>query len=77
VIPIQPLLKIDVLGLRHQQTNPRLESFRANRVPEKAKEPDWYDGKSKDFKDYIVHFEQIANWNAWDKSEMDQHLCMS
>ena len=57
--------------------NPRLESFRANRVPKKAKEPDLYDGKSTDFKDYIVHFEQVANWNAWDKSEMAQQLCMS
>jgi hypothetical protein len=56
---------------------PRADLSRVNRIPRKAKEPDLYDGKSTDFKDYIVHFEQVANWNAWDKSEMAQQLCMS
>lgn len=41
------------------------------KLKRKPKEPDTYDGKSTDFKDYMVHFEQVAT------SEMAQQLCIS
>lgn len=43
----------------------------------KEKEPDKFDGKNVDWRDYIVHFEQTASWNGWDDDEKAQQLCMS
>ncbi|KAK3088175.1 hypothetical protein FSP39_015678 [Pinctada imbricata] len=43
----------------------------------KQKEPDKFDGQSVDFRDYIVQFEQIANWNGWTSAEMAQQLTMN
>ena len=42
----------------------------------KHKEPDKFDGVSIDFRDYIVQFEQIAQWNDWTLLEMAQQLKM-
>ena len=41
----------------------------------KPKEPQTYDGTS-DFKDYILHFEQVAVWNKWSDIEKAQQLVM-
>ena len=41
----------------------------------KPKEPQTYDGTS-DFKDYILHFEQVAIWNKWIDIEKAQQLAM-
>ncbi|CAC5378793.1 unnamed protein product [Mytilus coruscus] len=40
------------------------------------REPDKFDGKSVDWQDYIVHFEQTAKWNDWDDESKAQQLCM-
>lgn len=43
----------------------------------REKEPEKFDGKSNDWKDHIVHFEQTARWNNWNETEMAQQLSMS
>ena len=50
-----------------------------SRVPisRREKEPDKFDGKSVEWKDYVVQFEEVARWNCWDEREMAQQLCMS
>ena len=45
-------------------------------VKRKEKEPDTFDGKTVDWADYIVHFEQVAYWNQWDEREKAQQLSM-
>ncbi|XP_033758158.1 paraneoplastic antigen Ma3-like [Pecten maximus] len=42
----------------------------------KQKDPQTYDG-STDFNDYIIHFEQVSNWNHWGNYEKAQQLAMS
>lgn len=42
----------------------------------KQKDPEKFDGQTVDFRDYIVQFEQIANWNQWSVVEMAQQLTM-
>jgi hypothetical protein len=42
----------------------------------REKEPEKFDGKSVDWQDYIVHFEQVAAWNGWSEREMTQQLVM-
>ena len=39
--------------------------------------PDKFDGKSVDWKDYIIHFEQVAIWNNWSDQEKAQQLAIS
>ena len=41
------------------------------------KEPEKFDGKAIDWKDYIVHFEKTAAWNQWSEIEKAQQLSMS
>lgn len=43
----------------------------------REKEPEKFDGKSVDWKDYIVQFEQVAAWNNWTEFEKAQQLSMS
>ncbi|MEW8548365.1 MAG: hypothetical protein AB2693_33100 [Candidatus Thiodiazotropha sp.] len=43
----------------------------------KHKEPDKFDGKSVEWRDYIVHFDQVSSWNGWNDSEKAQQLAMS
>lgn len=38
--------------------------------------PQCYEG-STDFRDYIVHFERVADWNKWDSYEKAQQLMVS
>ena len=47
-----------------------------NRV-RKQKEPDKFDGKSVEWKDFLVHFEQVSDWNCWSYEERSQQLVMS
>ncbi|CAC5392158.1 unnamed protein product [Mytilus coruscus] len=58
--------------------NLRADRFRVNTPSvRREKEPEKFDGKSVDWKDYIVHFEQAAKWNNWTESEKVQQLSMS
>jgi hypothetical protein len=41
------------------------------------KEPDKFDGKSTDWRDYIIHFENVSRWNGWNSLEKAQQLTMS
>lgn len=43
----------------------------------KSKEPSTFDGKSCDWRDYIIHFECVAAWNCWSEQEKIQQLIMS
>jgi hypothetical protein len=40
-------------------------------------QPDKFDGKVVDWRDYVVHFEQVATWNGWSDVEKAQQLTMS
>ena len=35
------------------------------RIMRRVKEPDRFDGKVVDWKNYIVQFEEVAHWNGW------------
>lgn len=41
------------------------------------KEPEKFDGRSIDWQDYIISFEQVADWNGWNERERAQQLIMS
>ena len=41
----------------------------------KQRDPDRYDGR-EDLEDYIQHFENVAQWNKWNKEEMAIQLTM-
>lgn len=41
----------------------------------KEKEPE-FDGISTDWQDYIISFEQVADWNNWNERERAQQLIM-
>ena len=45
-------------------------------VHRKEKEPDKFDGKSVEWKDFIVQFEYLASWNGWSTQEKAQQLVM-
>ena len=47
------------------------------RMVRREKEPEKFDGRTVDWKDYIVHFEQCAKWNNWSIFEKAQQLSMS
>lgn len=42
----------------------------------KEKEPEKFDGISTDWQDYIISFEQVADWNNWNERERAQQLIM-
>lgn len=42
----------------------------------KEKEPEKFDGISTDRQDYIISFEQVADWNNWNERERAQQLIM-
>ena len=42
----------------------------------KEKEPDKFDGRTVEWKDFIVHFEQVSDWNRWSYQEKSQQLVM-
>ena len=42
----------------------------------KEKDPDKFDGRTVEWKDFIVHFEQVSLWNKWSYLEMGQQLVM-
>ncbi|KAL4218975.1 hypothetical protein ACF0H5_021561 [Mactra antiquata] len=60
---------------------PSLNNFPDNPRPLQTKrkqfQPDKFDGKSTEWRDYIVHFESVSNWNGWGTSEKAQQLVMS
>ena len=45
-------------------------------ISRREKEPEKFDGKSVDWKDFIVQFEYVADWNRWSYKEMAQQLVM-
>lgn len=42
----------------------------------KEKETDKFDGRSVEWKEFIVHFEQVSSWNRWTYDEQGQQLVM-
>lgn len=40
----------------------------------REKEPEKFDGISTDWQDYIISFEQFADWNNWNERERSQQL---
>lgn len=42
----------------------------------KEKEPDKFDGRLVEWKDFIVHFEQVSSCNRWTYDEQGQQLVM-
>ena len=46
-------------------------------IKRKEKEPDKFDGRNIEWRDYIVHFEQVSTWNNWSPTEKAQQLAMS
>lgn len=46
-------------------------------IKRKEKEPDKFDGRNIEWRDYIVHFEQVSMWNNWSPTEKAQQLAMS
>jgi hypothetical protein len=46
------------------------------KIYRKQKEPDKFDGKSVDWVDFCTHFETVANWNGWSKTEKASQLTM-
>ncbi|MES9903136.1 MAG: hypothetical protein ABW168_10735 [Sedimenticola sp.] len=51
--------------------------YQTSKTIRQAKEPDKFDGKSIEWKYYLVHFEQVAMWNQWSGTEKAQQLAMS
>ncbi|KAH3865637.1 hypothetical protein DPMN_028679 [Dreissena polymorpha] len=60
-----------------QDTWPNQTQSHIKRSLRKAKEPEKCDGQSADWRDYIVHFKNVAHWNDWDNLEKAQQLIMS
>lgn len=54
--------------------HPSTHNFRPYR---KEKEPEKFDGRSVDWKDYFVYFEQCADWNRGSEKDKAQQLSMS
>ena len=46
-------------------------------IKRKEKEPDKFHGRNIEWRDYIVHFEQMSSWNNWSPTEKAQKLAMS
>lgn len=46
-------------------------------IMRKEKEPQTFDGKNSDWQDYIVHFEQVADWNEWTDQDKAKQVVMS
>ena len=46
-------------------------------IKRKEKEPDKFDGRNIEWRDYIVHFEQVSMWNNMSPTEKAQQLAMS
>ena len=68
----RPVVRDD--GIDGSQPKPEAQRTGFKR---KEKEPAHFDGKSVDFQDYIVHFEQVSEWNKWGNEEKAKQLVMS
>ncbi|XP_048248089.1 uncharacterized protein LOC125377963 [Haliotis rufescens] len=71
-------------GRPREGTSSRFLSDGNERIPSRnfkmtrrEKQPDTFDGKTSDWQDYMVHFEQVTNWNGWNEQEKAQQLSMS
>ena len=72
-------IQLPISQSRLGQNNSNLSQLNNSiqKVPRRSKEPDKFDGKSVDWRDYMVHFENVSNWNGWDDVEKSQQLVMS
>ncbi|XP_060067597.1 uncharacterized protein LOC132547811 [Ylistrum balloti] len=59
----------------HSNPHPRTRDI-PHASTRKQKEPQTFDGTT-DFKEYTIHFEQVAEWNNWSSEEKAQQLIMS
>ena len=56
---------------------PSLQKHSCQATKRKQNEPDNVDGKSVEWRDYIVHFDQVSAWNGCNYPEKAQQLVMS
>lgn len=45
-------------------------------MPRREKEPDKFDGRRVEWKDFIVQFEHVSSWNRWSVHGKAQQLVM-
>lgn len=65
------------LPQHNTSTNPsNTQTSNLHPLTRREKEPEKFDGKSCDWKDFIVQFEYVAEWNRWSYREMAQQLVM-
>lgn len=62
---------------RSYNPTPASNNYRQSHYYRREKEPDKFDGKSVELRDYLVHFEQVASWNNWGYYEKGLQLSMS
>ncbi|KAK3083482.1 hypothetical protein FSP39_023762 [Pinctada imbricata] len=77
----QASLDMSSLSLNNTQQNtssfiPASSTSQIHPLTRREKEPEKFDGKSCDWKDFIVQFEYVAEWNRWSYREMAQQLVM-
>ncbi|VDI00611.1 Hypothetical predicted protein [Mytilus galloprovincialis] len=58
-------------------TWPKPVTLHEKRIVRREKEPQSFDGKTIDWQDYLVHFEQVAEWNEWNDLERAKQIVMS
>ncbi len=54
----------------------RSEMFNNAPAPRREVRPETFDGRTCDWTDFIVHFEQVSKWNDWNEMEKAQQLGM-
>lgn len=66
-----------------QTSTPQFNNFKpqppvrkSSFMPRREKEPDKFDGRSVEWKDFIVQFEHVSLWNRWSVHEKAQQLVM-
>ena len=60
----QPVLQSERSEMQSQNLQKSTEPERSGKI--KMLEPETFDGASSaDWAEYIIHFEQIAEWNGW------------
>ncbi|VDI34879.1 Hypothetical predicted protein [Mytilus galloprovincialis] len=67
-------------GVKHTSSLdnlPKPVTLHEKRIVRREKEPQSFDGKTIDWQDYLVHFEQVAEWNEWNDLERAKQIVMS
>lgn len=64
------------LEINHKMSTP-VSIHEKHNIRRREKEPQTFDGKTIDWQDYLVHFEQVAEWNEWNNIEKAKQIVMS